>query len=159
MPEGADATTELSREHAEIEKLVVRIATLEPCPERTLLVQYATSRFLTHAKAEEQFLLPAFRRFLPGGDREAVEQERHVHDIRATVEGIEHGDDDEFNALVGGFVLDAQRHIERQDTVLLPALLDAAGREEVNHIGRQLRHALRTEREGGQSDPTRDSMY
>ena len=149
MPEGADATTELSREHAEIEKLVLRIATLEPCPERTLLVRDATSRFLTHAQAEERYLLPAFRRYLPGGDREAVEQERRVQDMRATVEGIEHsGDDDEFNALVGGFVLDVQRHIERQDAVLLPALFDAAPREEVNHIGRQVRHALKTERDG-----------
>lgn len=148
MPEGADATTELTREHAEIEKLVLRIATLEPCPERTLLVRDATSRFLTHARAEEQYLLPAFRRYLPGGEREAVEQERHVHDMRATVENIEHSDgDDEFNALVSGFVLDAQRHIERQDTVLLPALFDAAGREEINHIGRQVRHALLTERD------------
>jgi hypothetical protein len=150
MPEGADATTELSREHAEIEKLVLRIATLEPCPERTLLVREATSRFLTHARAEEKYLLPAFRRFLPGGEREAVEQERHVQDVRATVEGLEHSDsDDEFNALVGGFVLDAQRHIERQDAVLLPALLDAAGREELNLIGRQMRHALTAERDGG----------
>lgn len=154
MPEGADATTELSLEHAAIEKLVLRIATLEPCPERTLLVRDAASRFLSHARAEELYLLPAFRRYLPGGDREAVEQERHVHDMRARVEGIEHSDgDDEFNALVGGFVLGAQRHIERQDAVLLPALLDAAGREEVNHIGRQVRHALLAEQdEQGERD-------
>jgi hemerythrin-like domain-containing protein len=81
-----------------------------------------------------------------------VEQERKVHEMRAAVDGIELSDergDDEYDGLVGAFVLDVQRHIERHDVVLLPALVDACGREEANHIGRQVRYAMETERDGG----------
>ncbi len=160
MPEGADAVTELTREHAGIERLVQRIAALDPGPERTMLVHDATARFLTHAEAEERYLLPAFRRYLPGGGQEAVDQKRQVYALRAALESLQRAaeqeqrdkaeQESEYDAdhamLVGRFVLDAQRHIERQDAVLLPALRDACSREEVNHLGRQLRYALGDER-------------
>ncbi|MBR7833388.1 hemerythrin domain-containing protein [Actinospica durhamensis] len=166
MPERADAVTELTREHAGIERLVQRIAALDPGPERTMLVHDATARFLSHAEAEERYLLPAFRRYLPGGGQEAVDQERRVHALRDAVESLQraaaqeqHGEVEQQNeydadhaVLVGRFVLDAQRHIERQDAVLLPALRDACPREEVDHLGRQLRYALGEERGDGHGE-------
>jgi hypothetical protein len=72
--------------------------------------------------------------------------------MRAAAERIARTDegDKDHEALVGGFVLDAQQHIERQETVLLPALLDACPQEEVNHIGRQMRYAMSAERGQGE---------
>lgn len=161
MPEGADAATELSREHAEIEQLVLRIATLKPGRERAELVRAAAARFLTHAEAEERYLLPAFRRYLPQGEREAADQKRHVDDLRTKVGDLDGGGGDgdgdgadseeadrRQDPFVGGFVLDVQRHIERQETMLLPALRDSCPPEEINTIGRQVRFALHTERGG-----------
>jgi hypothetical protein len=143
MPEGAGVTTELAREHAEIEQLVQRIATLKPGPGRTALVRQVTTRYLAHIRAEERYLMPAVRRFLPNGGEVAVEQERLAQAVGAEIEGIERTEDsDEYEALVGQFILDAQQHIEQQDTVLLPSLLDACPLEEVNHLGRQMRYAM-----------------
>lgn len=143
MPEGADAATELSREHAELEQLVLRIATLKPGRERAELVRAATTRFLRHAEAEERYLLPALRRYLPQGEREAADQQRQVDDLRSKAGALDGGDGaDGQDPFVGGFVLDVQRHIERQETMLLPSLRDACPPEEINSIGCQVRFAL-----------------
>jgi hemerythrin-like domain-containing protein len=152
MPEGANTTTELQHEHGEIERLVQRIAVLEPCPERTELVHEATTRFLTHAKAEERYLFPAFGRYLPGGVDEVVGQQRQVSEVRDLAESMEgadgRGEDDD--ALVGRLVQEIQAHIERQDGVLLPQLLDVCPQEEVNNIGRKMRYGMSDER--GEAD-------
>jgi hemerythrin-like domain-containing protein len=153
MPEGANVTTELQQEHAEIERLVRRVASLEPGPERTGLVRETAARFLTHARAEERYLFPAFRRYLPEGAQEAVAQERRVYAVRNLVESLVRTADEDaetYDALVGQLVVDIQRHIEQQDTVLLPQLLDACPGPEVNTIGRQLRYAIHDERDPGE---------
>jgi hemerythrin superfamily protein len=149
MPEGANAATELNLEHAEIELLTVRIADLEPSTERTSLVREAGARFLAHAEAEERYLYPALRRYLPEGEAEAVEQARRQQAVARIVESIERADefDATFEALVTQLVIDVQRHIGRQESVLLPALIDACPLEEINQLGRQLRHGLRAARD------------
>lgn len=153
MPERANATTELNHEHAEIEQLVQRIASLEPCPERTALVHDAVARFLSHARAEQRYLFPAFRKYLPQGIDEVVGEQRHVETVRTTVDDLERTDDQDesYDELVGRLVLEIQRHIEQQDSVLLPQLLDLCPPEEVNHLGRQMRYAFSDER-GGDDD-------
>ena len=154
MPEGANAATELSLEHAEIERLTVRIADLAPSTERTSLVREAAARFVAHAEAEERHLYPALRRFLPDGEIEAVEQARRQHAVARIVETIERTDefDATFDALVTQLVIDIQRHIEQQDSVLLPALIDGCPLEEINQLGRQLRHDLRAAQDDAQDD-------
>lgn len=148
MPEGADVTTELSHEHAEIEQLVQRVASLEAGRERTDLARAAAERFLAHAHAEERYLLPAFRRYLPGGEDEAAGQLHRAETVRHLVGRMERADghDEKLDVFVGRIALEIQRHIEEQDTTLLPQLLDACPRAEVNTIGRQMRDAVRDER-------------
>ena len=155
MPEGADVTTELLYEHAELEGLVVRIASLQQGRERDRLVREAAARFRSHARAEERYLFPAFRRHLPDLAEQVLGQQRRLHAVDNIVESMAGTDarSEAYEPLVGQFVLDIQRHIEEQDNVLLPSLLDACPGEEVNNLGRQLRYGLRDERgEAGEQD-------
>ena len=149
MPEGANAATELHHEHEEIEGLAGRIAQLAPCPERARLVREVVARFVSHARAEERYLYPALRRFLPDGPCNAVRQTRQDDAAERIAQSIDRADEDTdaYEALVNQLVLDIQRHIEEQETVLLPTLVDRCPREELNHLGRQLRDGLRQERE------------
>lgn len=148
MPEGADAATELRHEHDEIESLAMRLVSLEAGPERTRLVREISVRFLTHANAEERYLYPALRRFLPEGVEDAVRQTRQDDATERIMQSIieTREDDAAYEALVNQLVLDVQRHIEQQESVLLPALVDYCTREEINHLGRQLRDGLSSER-------------
>lgn len=152
MPEGANARTELAMEHADIEGMVQRIASLKAGPERTGLVRETAARFLTHARAEQRYLFPALRRYLPGGEAEVLSQQRRMDAVSAQFEDVvnTHGNDDVDDRLVGRLVLDIQQHIDKQDTMLLPQLLDACPQEEINNIGRQMRYAIHEER----SEPT-----
>ncbi|HET9172999.1 MAG TPA: hemerythrin domain-containing protein [Actinospica sp.] len=149
MPEGANGVTELRREHDEIEALAARIAALRPCPERAELVREVAARFLSHARAEQRYIYPAFRRFLPGGTEQAVLQTRHDDAAEQIALSIERAgeDADGYEALVAQLVLDIERHIEQQETVLLPALLDSCSEAEINQLGRQLRSGLHDERD------------
>jgi hemerythrin superfamily protein len=147
MPEGANAATELHREHEQIEGLATRIAALAPSPERAELVRRVAARFVTHARAEERYLYPALRRFLPDGPIDAVKQTRQDDAAERIAQSIDRADEgsEEYEALVNQLVLDIQRHITEQETTLLPTLIDACPREELNHLGRQLREGLRGE--------------
>lgn len=149
MPEGADAATELHREHEEIETLAIRIAGLAPGPERADLVRRVAARFVSHARAEERYLYPALRRFLPDGPIDAVKQTRQDDAAERIAQSLDRADEDTeaYEALVNQLVIDIQRHIADQETVILPTLIDACPREELNHLGRQLRDGLRRERE------------
>jgi hypothetical protein len=144
MPQGADATTELGHEHAAIEKMAARIASLEPTAERTELVREATERFLAHTEVEQRFLYPAFRTFLGDGVADSVEEGKQQREAAHVIGRLRATDEDseEYEALIGQLVLDIQQHIERQETVLLPALVDECPQEELNHLGRQLRSGL-----------------
>ena len=148
MPEGADAATELRREHEEIESLATRLVSLGPSPERDRLVREVSVKFLTHAHAEERYLYPALRRFLPEGRDDAVRQTRQDDATERIVQSIERvtEDDATYEALVNQLVIDIERHIEQQETVLIPTLVDFCSREEINNLGRQLRDEMNSER-------------
>ncbi|MBR7828030.1 hemerythrin domain-containing protein [Actinospica sp. MGRD01-02] len=150
MPEGANAVTELRREHDAMEAMAARVASLEPCPERARLVHEVASRFLTHARAEQRFLYPALRRYLPAGGSDAVEQTRQDDAAEQIALSIDRAgeDSDAYEALVNQLMLDIQRHVATQETVLLPTLLDTCPPEDLNNLGRQLRAGLADEREG-----------
>jgi hemerythrin superfamily protein len=150
MPEGANAATELHQEHEEIESITARIASLGPCPERTELVRRVAARFVSHARAEERYLYPAIRRFLPAGTTDAVEQTRQDDAAERIVRSIERAEEDSetYESLVNQLMIDIQRHVQQQETILLPTLIDSCPRDELNSLGRQLRDGLRREREG-----------
>jgi hypothetical protein len=155
MPEGADAATELSHEHAVLERMVTRIAGLTPCPERTDLVRETGERFLTHARVEQSFLCPALRGSLPKGVDDAAEEGERQRDAEQLIEELRSTDEDdsEYATLANRLVLDIQQHIERQETVLLPTLVDTCPQEELNRLGRQLRSGLEDSRSGNAPPP------
>lgn len=147
MPEGANAATELIQEHAEIERIFQQIATLEPSAERSRLLDEATTRFATHAEAEEKYLFPALRQCLPRGTHDAADEQERLDATRDILEAMRRTpeDEDPYEALLGQLVLDIQQHVQRQDNVLLPTLLDACPQDQANHLGRQLRYGLHGE--------------
>jgi hemerythrin superfamily protein len=148
MPEGADAATLLGREHREIERLSRLVGSLDRSSERAVLVCELSDRFLTHAAAEERYLYPALRRFLPHGEADALDQVRRQRAAARIVESIERTDefDATVDALVAQLVVDIRRHVGEQDGVLLPALAGSCPLEESDRLGRRIRGWLRRTR-------------
>lgn len=151
MPEGTNAATELRHEHGEIDQLVSRVVTLGPGPARTRLLGAAAERFLTHARAEERYLLPVLHEHFPPDDPGYLDELRELHTVRELVDEIERTDEQDrrHNELTNRLVAEIEQHIEHQDTVLLPSLIDLLPYEEVNTLGGQLRSGFAQERQDG----------
>ena len=149
MTQVADAAMELTHEHDEIDKLALRIATIGRGPERTALVREVGVRFRVHVRAEERYLYPAVRRLLTDGIDLACLQTRRNRALTNTIESLEQGveEGDGLDVLVGHLVVALQDHVERQDCVLLPALVAACPAEEYELLGRELHEGIRAARE------------
>lgn len=158
MTQTANAATELAREHDEIDRLATRIATLAPGPERSALVHEICARFLIHVQAEERYLHPVVRRLLRDGPFLAAFQTRRNRAVARTIECAERGqaEGDEFDILVGHLLIGIQDHVERQDTILLPALVDACPIEEINQLGEMLHEGIRAAREAAERAGARE---
>lgn len=151
MAQTANAATELAREHEAIEGLTARIGELEfgADPERMALIHEVCARFAIHLQAEERYLQPALRRLLPDAAAAAVTHARRDRAVCRTIERVESGSarGDEFDILVGQLVVGMQEHVERQDAVLLPVLVDVCSIAEINRLGERLREGMRAARE------------
>lgn len=145
MTQTADAATELAREHDEIDRLATRVATHASGDERIALVHELCVRFINHVEAEERYIYPALRRLLSDGSAVAATQARRDRAVARTIECVERGglEGDEADVLVAHLIVGVQDHVERHDTVLLPALTDA-GRttEDVDRLGEELHEGI-----------------
>lgn len=152
MTQTANAATEITREHDEIDRLALRIATLGQGSERTGLVHEVCARFLIHTQAEERYLYPAVRRLLPDGRFLAQFQTRRNRAVARTIETVERGEaeGDELDILVGHLLVGVQDHVDQQDAVLLPELLGVCCAEELESLGTQLHDGIRAAREAAQ---------
>jgi hemerythrin superfamily protein len=101
------------------------------------LVDHVIAELVRHSVAEEQFMYPAARSRLPGGD-EIVDHELEEHaeaeEVMKRLEGLE-PDDPEFEPLVKQLTDDIRHHIGEEEGDLLPKLKEACDREELQHLG------------------------
>jgi hemerythrin superfamily protein len=101
------------------------------------LVDHVIAELVRHSVAEEQFMYPAARSRLPGGD-EIVDHELHEHaeaeEVMKRLEGLE-PDDPAFEPLVKQLADDIRHHIAEEEGDLLPKLKEACDREELQHLG------------------------
>lgn len=148
MKQTKNAVTELAGEHDVIDRLAVRIANLGPGSERTGLVHEVSARFLIHAQAEERYLHPAVCRILQDGTDVAQLQAHRNRAVARTIETVERGEaqGDEMDALVTHLLVGVQDHVDRQNTVLLPELIEVGSAEEIELLGIQLHDGIRTAR-------------
>lgn len=103
------------------------------------LISVALSR---HEATEQEFLWPAVREALPGGEQRAVaalEQEQQGKDTLAALARLD-PDSDEFDELVEKLVLRLRKHVSFEDQVLLE-LRRAMSEERRGELGRKFRRA------------------
>jgi hypothetical protein len=152
MTQTVNGATQLALEHDEIDRLAARIATLGAGPERTALLHEVCARFLIHVQAEERYLHPAMRRLLRDGASVVAHQACRDHAVARTIERVERGEaqGDQLDVLVGHLVIGVQDHVEQQDAVLLPALIDACPIGELKVLGEKLREGMHAAREAAE---------
>ncbi|MDT9682690.1 hemerythrin domain-containing protein [Streptomyces sp. TRM76323] len=147
MGHGGDVITELTTDHREVEELFARIEGLAPGdPERKRLADQVTMELVRHSVAEEEYLYPAVREHLSGGDALAdKELEDHASAERTMkeLEGCE-ADDTRFDVLVAQLMAEIREHVADEEANLLPRLREACSQEELDELGDKVRRAKKT---------------
>ncbi len=125
-PTGRDVISVLTEDHREVEGLFVRIEQLAPGnPERKRLADRAIRELVRHAEAEEVYVYPAFRRFLPDGDAIAdreIEEHSAAERSMKQLQGLD-ADDPFFDRLVADLIAEVREHVAEEEGTYFPLLV------------------------------------
>ncbi|MEV2199381.1 hemerythrin domain-containing protein [Streptomyces fradiae] len=147
MGHGGDVITELTTDHREVEELFTRITELPSGdPERKRLADQVTMELVRHSVAEEEYLYPAVREHLAGGDALADKELEDHASAERTMKELEgcKADDPRFDALVTQLMAETREHVADEEANLLPRLREACPQETLEELGEKVRHAKKT---------------
>ncbi|URN17582.1 MULTISPECIES: hemerythrin domain-containing protein [Streptomyces] len=144
MGHGGDVITELTTDHQEVEELFVRIQELPPGdPERKRLADQAVMELVRHAVAEEEYLYPAVREYLPDGDSLADKELEDHAAAERTMKELEECDADHprFDTMIAQLMAEVREHVADEEADLLPRLRAACSQEKLEELGEKVRQA------------------
>ena len=141
MAHGGDIIAELTTDHREVEELFQRIESLPSGHEdRRKLVDEMTIELVRHSVAEEQYLYPAVRERVEGGDaladKELADHAR-VEQALKRLEGCD-VDNPEFDRLLMMVMDEVTSHVEDEENNLFPKVKKLCDKKELDEIGTRL---------------------
>ncbi|MFE7425679.1 hemerythrin domain-containing protein [Streptomyces sp. NPDC057545] len=147
MEHSPDVIAELTADHREVEELFTRIEEATPgSAERKQLADQLTIELVRHSVAEEQYLYPAAREHLEGGDALADKEladhgrvEQLLKDLEAT-----DADDREFNRLLVHLKTEVFAHVKDEEDNLFVQLREGCHPFVLESLGEKVRHAKKT---------------
>ncbi|MFH8574161.1 hemerythrin domain-containing protein [Streptomyces sp. NPDC017993] len=147
MGHGGDVIAELTTDHREVDELFEQLDNAMPGSERRKqLVDSLTIELVRHSVAEEQYLYPAVREHLDGGDamadREVADHAR-VENLLKELEGRDAGDAD-FDRLVRELRTEITSHVTDEEINLFPQLREGVHGYLLESLGEKIREAKKT---------------
>lgn len=147
MGHGGDVIAELTNDHEEVEEIFTNIEELPPGDERRKhYADQATIELVRHAVAEEEYLYPAVRRHVDGGDALADKElndhaaaERTMKDLESCEAG-----DPRFDMLMSKLMTEIRAHVVDEENNLFPRLREACSEEVLMELGDKVRKAKKT---------------
>lgn len=110
---------------------------------RRALADHVIAELVRHSVAEEQFMYPAARKYLDGGDRIAgheIAEHAEAEQVMKELESVE-ATDPRFDQLLSKLIADVRHHIRDEETNLLPRLRSACSVEELRDLGKKVTRA------------------
>lgn len=156
MGHGGDVIAELTTDHHEVEDFFQQIHGLLPGdPRRKDVADKLTIELVRHSVAEETYLYPAVRAYLPDGDSIAdkeLDDHAAAERIMKDLEGCD-ADDPRFDGLVDKLMTEIREHIAEEESILFPACAAPARRRRSTNSARR----CAAPRGPRRPDPTRPS--
>ncbi|WP_399096372.1 hemerythrin domain-containing protein [Streptomyces sp. BBFR2] len=147
MSHGGDVIEELTVDHREVDELFDRFTAAPSGSERRRqLVDTLTIELVRHSVAEEEYLYPAVREHVDGGDALAdkeLSDHARVEELLKTLEG-KAPDDDGFDRLVATLRTEVAGHVRDEEDNLFVQLRDATHPYIRELLGEKVREAKRT---------------
>ncbi|GHH77855.1 hemerythrin [Streptomyces sulfonofaciens] len=147
MGHGGNIIQELTTDHREVDEMFEQIEGLPAGDERLRkLADQLTIELVRHSVAEEEYLYPAVRRHVDGGDDLAdreIEEHAEVERILKEWEGCEPGDS-RFTTLAAQLKESVTSHVRDEENRLFPQLAAACSAEALDELGEKIRSAKKT---------------
>ncbi len=144
MAHGGDIVMELTSDHREVEEFFGRLDALPSGhPDRKSLMEQVTIELVRHSVAEEEYLYPAVREHVSGGDALAdkeIADHARVEETLKRLEGRD-ADDPQFDPLFLTLKTEVTSHVQDEEGNLFPKLMAACSQEALNHLGDKIRTA------------------
>ncbi len=141
--EQRDVIAVLTADHREFEQLFSDLETTKDPERRHLIAEHVIADLVRHSVAEEQYLYPAVRGHVAGGDEiadheteEHAEAERTMKQIEQTETGSQ-----EFDQLVSQLIAEIRHHLDEEETKLFPKLAAACSVAELRELGAKVEWA------------------
>ncbi|MGS2640207.1 hemerythrin domain-containing protein [Streptosporangium sp. LJ11] len=141
MPDhGDDVISILTTDHREVEQMFAELEKLRGTGdhERTRdVTEKVIIELVRHSVAEEAYVYPATRRFVPGGDALADREIAEHAEAEEVMKELEQTDtaDARFDELLTRLMSDIRAHIQEEESELFPKLAQHAGPEELRELG------------------------
>jgi iron-sulfur cluster repair protein YtfE (RIC family) len=143
--ERRDVIEVLIHDHREVEELFAKLEAASPNDGETRreLTDEVTIELVRHSVAEEMYLYPAARKFLPGGDEIADKELEEHAGAEKTLKALEKTDaaTAEFSVLLTELVSEVRLHIREEEQELFPALAEHADLAELFELGDKVQAA------------------
>jgi hypothetical protein len=128
-----DVIDELITDHREALDLLRRITSTTDADERRELADTVISEVVRHSVAEEMYVYPAMRQYMPDGD-EAVkhdtEEHQELEEVMKQLEGVQ-ATEPRFDALVQEMTDKLRHHAHDEESEQFPQLRERVPRDEL----------------------------
>lgn len=140
-----DVIEVLTHDHREVEEMFAKLETTSPHDGETRreVTEDVTIELVRHSVAEEMYLYPAARKYLPDGDEIADKEIAEHAAVEKTLKALEQTDADttEFSTLLAELMADVRLHIREEEQDLFPALAEHADLAELFDLGDKVQAA------------------
>ena len=131
----------ITQDHREVEAVFQELESGEGTPEhRRDLADHVIAELVRHSVAEEEYMYPAAREALEGGDELAdheLEEHAEAEKLMKQLDGLD-PTDPRFDELLGTLMSDIRHHIEEEESDLLPKLEAACSEEQLRDLGEKV---------------------
>ena len=133
----------LTHDHREVEDMFGKLTAVTDPRERRQIADQVTIELVRHSVAEEQYLYPAVREHVPGGDAIADQELSGHAEVEHLLKGLEQADPDsvDFAALTGQLIRTVNAHVQDEEHALFPALAGHASPADLRRLGAQVQAA------------------
>nr|WSZ14619.1 hemerythrin domain-containing protein [Streptomyces canus] len=144
MAHGGNVIQELTTDHREVDDLFAQIEALPGADQqRRVLADRLTMELIRHSVAEEEYLYPAVRRYVDGGDDLAdkeIADHGEVERMLKELEGCRPGDGN-FDTLILRLKNSVTAHVSDEENRLFPLLADVCSADFLEELGEKVRSA------------------
>ncbi|GAA4883413.1 hemerythrin domain-containing protein [Kitasatospora terrestris] len=144
MGHGGNVIEELTADHREVEDMFGRIQAMAGAGQALRdLVDEVTIELVRHSVAEEQYLYPAVREYVAGGDRLAdkeIEDHARVEELLKELEKTR-TDDPGMDMMLQQLMDEVTAHVQDEEANLFPMLRQACTAEQLDDLGDRIRRA------------------